>query len=145
MPLIVARLRRCFLLTCLLTGCIGTGVESATAPSVPSRTALPTPLPATATKAVLSALATSTPSAVVAIPTALNPPGSRGAAVPWIEYEAEDAQTNGEILLPDRTFGTMAAESSGRRAVKLEQAGEYVQFRSMGPANSVVVRFVIPD
>lgn len=85
------------------------------------------------------------PAAVVVIPTASNPPGSRGAAVPWVEYEAEDGQTNGETLLPDRTFGTVAAESSGRRAVKLDQAGEYVQVRSTGPANSVVVRFVIPD
>jgi hypothetical protein len=82
---------------------------------------------------------------VVVLPTASNPPGSRGAAVPWIEYEAEDGQTNGEALLPDRTFGTVAAESSGRSAVRLDQAGEYVQFQATGPANSVVVRFVIPD
>ncbi len=134
MPATLPRLHRCFLLTCLtlLTGCVGTRTESATA--VPSRTALPTPLPAT-----------STPAPVVVIPAASNPPGSRGAAVPWTEYEAEAGRTNGESLLPDRTFGTVAAESSGRRAVKLDQAGEYVQFRSTGPANSVVVRFVIPD
>ncbi|MGB8981232.1 MAG: glycosyl hydrolase family 28-related protein [Anaerolineales bacterium] len=91
------------------------------------------------------ALAAHTPTAMVAIPTASNPPGSRGAAVPWTEYEAEDGGTNGEFLGPDRTFGTIPAESSGRRAVKLDQAGEYVQVRSMESANSVVVRFVIPD
>ena len=119
-------------------------MEPATAHPVPFRTVLSTPLPITATKEVLSALATRT-LAVVALPTASNPPGSRGAAVPWIEYEAEDGQTNGESLLPDRTFGTIAAESSGRRAVKLDQAGEYVQLRSTGPANSIVIRFVIPD
>ncbi|RPJ16255.1 MAG: hypothetical protein EHM33_34045, partial [Chloroflexi bacterium] len=100
---------------------------------------------ATATQEVASTLATNTHVTAVTIPTASNPPGSRGAAVPWIEYEAENGQTNGETLLPDRTFGTVAAESSGRRAVKLDQAGEYVQFQSTGPANSVVVRFVIPD
>src|SRR5512142_705184 len=127
--------RRCSLLICLilLTGCVGNPTEPATASPAPSATAFPTPLPATST---------STP--FVAIPTASNPPGSRGAAVPWIEYEAEDGKTNGEPLLPDRTFGTVAAESSGRRAVKLDQAGEYVQFQSTESANSVVVRFVIP-
>jgi len=79
------------------------------------------------------------------MPTASNPPGSRGAAVPWIEYEAEHEETNGEILDPDRTFGTIASESSGRSAVKLARPGTYVQFRSKEAANSIVVRFVIPD
>src|SRR5690349_6229682 len=79
------------------------------------------------------------------MPTASNPPGSRGAAVPWIEYEAENEETNGEIITPDRTFGTIASESSGRSAVKLSQAGDHVQFQSKETANSVVVRFVIPD
>jgi hypothetical protein len=81
----------------------------------------------------------------ITIPPATNPAGSRGADVPWVEYEAESAETNGEILVPDRTFGIIASESSGRSAVRLESAGEYVQFRSTEAANSVVVRFVIPD
>jgi hypothetical protein len=112
-----------------LIGCVG---------PIASPTPLSSPLPATATKDIL-------PTMTFSIPTASNPPGSRGAAVPWIEYEAENEETNGEILTPDRTFGTIASESSGRSAVKLSQAGEYVQFRSMEAANSVVVRFVIPD
>jgi len=91
------------------------------------------------------ALPTATATPVAVIPTLDRPPGSRGAAVPWIEYEAEDGQTNGDILGPDRTFGTIAAESSGRRAVRLEDVGEYVQIRARQAANSIVVRFVIPD
>lgn len=90
-------------------------------------------------------LASSTATPVIAIPPAINPIGSRGAQVPWIEYEAETSETNGDILAPDRTFGTIASESSGRSAVKLEQAGEYVRFKSAEAANSVVLRFVIPD
>jgi hypothetical protein len=82
---------------------------------------------------------------MISIPTASNLPGSRGASVPWIEYEAEDAQSTGEILTPDRTFGTIAAESSGRSAIKLNNVRDHVQFKSEQPANSVVVRFVIPD
>lgn len=91
------------------------------------------------------AFAVSTATPVIVIPPATNPTGSRGADVPWIEYEAEMSETSGEILVPDRTFGTIASESSGRSAVKLENAGEYVQFRATEAANSVVVRFVIPD
>jgi hypothetical protein len=93
-----------------------------------------------------SALPTSTATAVITIPTAaFHPAGSRGASVPWMEYEAEKGQTNGEILAPDRTFGTIASESSGRSAVQLNKTGDYVQFQAVQAANSVVVRFVIPD
>jgi len=91
------------------------------------------------------ALAASTATPVFVIPASTNPVGSRGANIPWIEYEAENETTNGEILVPDRTFGTIASESSGRSAVKLDKAGAYVQFISKAAANSVVVRFVIPD
>lgn len=90
-------------------------------------------------------LTDSSPAASATIPTPPNPPESRGAIVPWIEYEAEMTQTNGEILAPDRTFGSIASESSGRSAVKLNHAGDYVQFQSTSAANSVVVRYIIPD
>ncbi len=111
--------------------------------STPAATRNPSsPVPAPATKEVV---ATITPTPVILVPTPSNSPGSRGAAAPWIEYEAENGQANGEALLLDRTFGTVAAESSGRSAVKLDQAGEYVQFQAAETANSVVIRFVIPD
>jgi hypothetical protein len=73
------------------------------------------------------------------------PPASRGATVPWIEYEAEAASTNGVAVGPDRTFGTIASEASGRRAVRLEAAGQYVELTSTARANAIVVRYVIPD
>ncbi len=79
------------------------------------------------------------------ISTPANPPDSRGAGIPWVELEAEAAQTNGEILAPDRTFGTIAAESSGRSAVRLVKTGDYVAFKVEKPANAIVVRYVIPD
>jgi hypothetical protein len=90
-------------------------------------------------------LAASTPTPVVIIPTTSNPAGSRGADVPWFEYEAELGKTNGDVLATDRTFGTIASESSGRSAVVLDQVEEYVQFQIAESANSIVVRFVIPD
>lgn len=91
------------------------------------------------------ALAANTPTPMVVIPTPQNPPDSRGAIVPWVEYAAETGQTNGEILTPDRAFGTIASESVGRSAVKLTNVGEYAQFQTTAAANSVVVRYVIPD
>jgi hypothetical protein len=42
--------------------------------------------------------------------------------VPWIEYKAEDGSTNGVILEASREFGEIAAESAGRRSVKLNAA-----------------------
>lgn len=73
----------------------------------------------------------------------------RGAAVPYTEYEAEDARYNGTLLRSDqkRTFGhtNFATESSGRESVRLDSTGQYVEFTSTGPSNSIVVRNSVPD
>ncbi|MFI6428094.1 CARDB domain-containing protein [Promicromonospora sp. NPDC050880] len=73
----------------------------------------------------------------------------RGAAVPYTTYEAEDGQHNGTLLETDplRTFGhtNFATESSGRESVRLTSTGQYVQFTSTNPTNSIVVRNSIPD
>ncbi|WP_329499966.1 CARDB domain-containing protein [Kitasatospora herbaricolor] len=73
----------------------------------------------------------------------------RGAALPYTEYEAEDAQYNGVLLQSDqkRTFShtNFATESSGRRSVQLDSSGQYVEFTSANAANSIVVRNSIPD
>ncbi len=69
----------------------------------------------------------------------------RGAALPYVELEAENATTNGVIIGPDRTFGHLAAEASGRKAVTLKKQGQYVEFTLPKQANSLVVRSSIPD
>ncbi|MFE9249019.1 CARDB domain-containing protein [Streptomyces sp. NPDC007088] len=73
----------------------------------------------------------------------------RGAAVPYTEYEAEDARYQGTLLNTDakRTFGhtNFATESSGRKSVRLNSTGEYVEFTSTTASNSIVVRNSIPD
>ncbi|MFJ4715863.1 CARDB domain-containing protein [Streptomyces sp. NPDC088785] len=73
----------------------------------------------------------------------------RGAAVPYVEYEAESGSYTGTLLTADakRTFGhtNFASESSGRRSVRLNSTGEYVQFTSTSATNSIVVRNSIPD
>ncbi|OLF12017.1 APHP domain-containing protein [Actinophytocola xinjiangensis] len=73
----------------------------------------------------------------------------RGASVPYVEYEAEDAQYDGTLLETDplRTFGhtNFATESSGRKSVRLTSTGQYVEFTSTIPSNSIVVRNSVPD
>ncbi|WP_371779120.1 glycosyl hydrolase family 28-related protein [Streptosporangium subroseum] len=70
---------------------------------------------------------------------------ARGATVPYTEYEAENGSTNATPVGPDRTYLTVASEASGRRAVRLDATGKYVQFTLTKPANSIVVRYSIPD
>jgi hypothetical protein len=78
-------------------------------------------------------------------------PVGQGANVPWIEYQAEDpahATTNATVLPPSRTkwdAGTIQAEAIGRQAVRLTKTGDYVEFTTTAPANSIVVRYSIPD
>ncbi|WP_432841281.1 CBM35 domain-containing protein [Dactylosporangium sp. CA-092794] len=70
---------------------------------------------------------------------------ARGATLPYTTYEAENGTTNGVVLGPDRTYRTIASESSGRRAVRLDNAGKYLQITLAQPADAVVVRYSIPD
>ncbi|MEV0522174.1 CARDB domain-containing protein [Streptomyces sp. NPDC050439] len=73
----------------------------------------------------------------------------RGAAAPYVEYEAEYGKHNGTLLEADaeRTFGhtNFATESSGRKSVRLNSTGQYVEFTSTSATNSIVVRNSIPD
>ncbi|NEA36020.1 mycodextranase [Streptomyces sp. SID13031] len=69
----------------------------------------------------------------------------RGATVPFIEQEAENAATNGEKLGPGREAYSLPAEASGRTAVRLSQAGQYVEFTLSKPANALTLRYSIPD
>ncbi|MEU7893997.1 glycosyl hydrolase family 28-related protein [Nonomuraea sp. NPDC049152] len=68
----------------------------------------------------------------------------RGAAVGFVEQEAESATTNGTVIGPDRNAYTLPAEASGRKAVKLTP-GQYVEFSLPSAANAITVRYSIPD
>ncbi|MFD6138754.1 CBM35 domain-containing protein [Promicromonospora sp. NPDC060271] len=70
---------------------------------------------------------------------------TRGATTSYTQYEAEAGTTNGTTLAPSRTYGTVQAESSGRRAVRLDAVGEKVDLTLTAPASGVVVRYSIPD
>jgi Pectate lyase superfamily protein/Divergent InlB B-repeat domain len=69
-----------------------------------------------------------------------------GATVPWMTYEAENMTiSGGTILGPDYGHNTVASEASGRECVQLNATGQYVQFTAQSPANSIVVRYSVPD
>jgi len=84
-------------------------------------------------------------------PISCNPAPTRGATLPYQEYEAESAATNGVIIGPSRAvndsnvLNSIAGESSGRSAVKLSGTGQNIRFSTSCVANSIVVRYVIPD
>ncbi|MEU8534591.1 discoidin domain-containing protein [Streptomyces parvulus] len=71
----------------------------------------------------------------------------RGANMPYDMYEAEDGTVGGGATVagPNRTIGDIAGEASGRKAVKLDATGEYVEFTTRAATNTLVTRFSIPD
>ncbi len=81
------------------------------------------------------------------------PPGEvpldgRGMSTPWLELQAEAGKTNATVLGPSRAkwdANHIEAEAIGRRALRLSNTGDYVSFTTSKAANSIVVRFAIPD
>lgn len=69
----------------------------------------------------------------------------RGADIPWTTYEAENMKTNGTVLGPKYDAFQVETESSGQKCVKLSSKNQYVQFKSSRKANTIVVRFSLPD
>jgi parallel beta-helix repeat protein len=68
----------------------------------------------------------------------------RGADVPFVEQEAENAVTTGTVIGPGRDAYTIEAEASGRSAVRLT-AGQHVEFTLPAAANGITVRYALPD
>jgi hypothetical protein len=66
-------------------------------------------------------------------------------AVPYTSLEAEDGTHNGTLLGPSTAYRTVESESSGRRAVSLDNSGDYVEWTAPVNGNSLVVRYSIPD
>ncbi|WP_456844894.1 glycosyl hydrolase family 28-related protein [Cellulomonas sp. P5_C6] len=111
-----------------LTLAVALGVVVGTAGAASAHGGTPAPTPTPVTRAALD------PSLV----------SGRGAAVGFLEQEAEKAATTGSIIGPDRTPYTLPAEASGRSAVKL-QPGQYVEFTLPKAANALTVRYSLPD
>src|SRR3954464_6820914 len=61
----------------------------------------------------------------------------RGAQVGFVEQEAENASTSGGVIGPGRDASTLPAKASGRSAVRLDAAGQYVQFTLTRDTNAL--------
>ena len=70
---------------------------------------------------------------------------SPGAAVPWITYYSGEMSTNGTRMGPGYQPFTVEAESAERSCIKLSETGQYVELKAREWANSLVVRYSIPD
>ena len=90
-----------------------------------------------------SALANRSTQTIAALPLSVT--SGVGAPLSFVEYEAENAVSHARIVGPDRTFGTLAAEASGRRAVLLESARDFVEFTLAKSANALTVRYAVAD
>ncbi len=53
-------------------------------------------------------------------------------------------KTTGKVMGPGYDLDTVEGESSGRKCVKLSDAGQYVEFTSKAGANAMVVRYSVP-
>lgn len=80
----------------------------------------------------------------ISIPNSIAP-AARGATVPFVEYEAENASYIGTLIGPNYAFTSLPAEASGREAVQLNAQGQYVEFTLTQPANGLDLRYSIPD
>jgi hypothetical protein len=69
----------------------------------------------------------------------------RGATLSYQTYEAEAATTNGQVSAYGTTFPSVESESSGRQFVTLNSTGHYVQWTSSKAANTLVVRYNMPE
>lgn len=69
----------------------------------------------------------------------------RGATLSYQTYEAEAATTNGQVSAYGTTFPSVESESSGRQFVTLNSTGHYVQWTSGKAANTLVVRYNMPE
>lgn len=68
-----------------------------------------------------------------------------GAYIPWITYEAQDMKTTGAVLAPQYGPYFVQMESSRQSCVKLGAEGEFVEFTVRAPANTMIVRYCLPD
>src|ERR1700678_3021347 len=92
---------------------------------------------------ILALIASFVTAASVARPAAAQ--STPGADVPFTEYNSVNASTNGTILGPDYSFGSLPSEATGRQVDLLKGQGEYVTFTLTQPANAVDFHYSIPD
>jgi hypothetical protein len=74
-----------------------------------------------------------------------NVPSGTGASVPFTEYSAVNASTNGSVIGPSFAQGTLPSEAVGREAVQLTATGQYVTFTLTSAANAFDLHYALPQ
>jgi hypothetical protein len=74
-----------------------------------------------------------------------NVPSGTGASVPFTEYSAVNANTNGSVIGPSFVQGSLASEAVGREAVQLTAQGQYVTFTLTSAANAFDLHYALPQ
>ncbi len=69
----------------------------------------------------------------------------RGATLDYVAYQAEDCITTGTVMDESRKYHDIMSEAVGRLGVNLSGTGEYIKITLSEPANSLVIRYCIPD
>ena len=69
----------------------------------------------------------------------------KGAALPFISYQSQDAAWQGQLLGFSTEYHTIQSEATGRMAVKLQEPGDYVEFTLREGANAMTLRYCMPD
>jgi hypothetical protein len=72
-------------------------------------------------------------------------PSGVGASVPFTEYQAVNAATNGSLLSPSFAQGSLASEAVGREAVQLTASGQYVKFTVTSATNAIDLHYALPQ
>jgi F5/8 type C domain/Pectate lyase superfamily protein/Abnormal spindle-like microcephaly-assoc'd, ASPM-SPD-2-Hydin len=72
-------------------------------------------------------------------------PSGTGASVPFTEYAAVNAATNGSDIGPSFAQGTLPSEAVGREAVQLTAQGQYVKFTLTSAANAFDLHYALPQ
>ncbi|WP_345955585.1 glycosyl hydrolase family 28-related protein [Mucilaginibacter sp. PAMB04168] len=69
----------------------------------------------------------------------------RGARILWTTYEAENMRTNGMVMGPTYNPYRVETESSGQHCIKLSVKKQFVEFTATVTANTLVIRYSLPD
>jgi hypothetical protein len=122
-------------------------VAAAAVAAVAACPALTTAAASAASAATATSHSSARPASASAAPLPAIGPGVRGGEhLPGLtEYLATGPQatTNGTVIGPDYTQGTLASEAVGREAVQLTATGQYVQFTLTRPANAIDVDYAL--
>jgi hypothetical protein len=80
-----------------------------------------------------------------ASPDSLDEFPGKGAAFPFISYQSQDANYKGRLLGFNVVYHQIQSEATGRKAVKLQEEGDYVSFTFKQSAKAMVLRYCMPD